>query len=36
MYNEFKIQRFLDGNNGYMFTSDFLKLNISKPLIKKT
>lgn len=35
MKNESKIQRFLDGNNGYMSTSDFLKLNISKPLIKK-
>ncbi len=35
MKNESKIQRFLDGKNGYMSTSDFLKLNISKPLIKK-
>ena len=30
-----KIKRFLDDNNGYISTSDFLKLNISKPLIKK-
>lgn len=35
MNNESKIKRFLDDNNGYISTSDFLKLNISKPLIKK-
>ncbi len=35
MTNEDKIKQFLDANHGYIFTSDFLKLNISKPLIKK-
>lgn len=35
MTNEDKIKQFLDANHGYMSTSDFLKLNISKPLIKK-
>ena len=33
--NENKIKQFLDANRGYISTSDFLKLNISKPLIKK-
>lgn len=35
MTNEDKIKQFLDTNHGYIYTSDFLKLNISKPLIKK-
>ena len=35
MTNEDKIKQFLDANHGYISTSDFLKLNISKPLIKK-
>lgn len=35
MNNEIKIQNYLDNNHGYMTTSDFLNLNISKPLIKK-
>ena len=35
MTNEYKIKQFLDANHGYISTSDFLKLNISKPLIKK-
>ncbi len=35
MTNEDKIKKFLDANHGYISTSDFLKLNISKPLIKK-
>lgn len=35
MTNENKIKQFLDANHGYISTSDFLKLNISKPLIKK-
>ena len=35
MTNENKIKQFLDANRGYISTSDFLKLNISKPLIKK-
>lgn len=35
MDNETKIQNYLDNNHGYMTTSDFLNLNISKPLIKK-
>lgn len=35
MDNETKIKQFLDANHGYISTSDFLKLNISKPLIKK-
>ena len=35
MTNENKIKQFLDANCGYISTSDFLKLNISKPLIKK-
>lgn len=35
MDNENKIKKFLDSNHGYILTSDFLKLNISKPLIKK-
>lgn len=34
MTNENKIKQFLDANRGYISTSDFLKLNISKPLIK--
>ena len=35
MDNEIKIKNFLDSNHGYILTSDFLDLNISKPLIKK-
>lgn len=35
MDNELKIKEFLKNNSGYISTSDFLKLNISKPLIKK-
>ncbi len=35
MNNETKIQNFLDNNHGYISTSDFLDLNISKPMIKK-
>lgn len=35
MDNETKIKNYLDNNYGYMTTSDFLNLNISKPLIKK-
>lgn len=35
MTNEDKIKQFLNANYGYISTSDFLKLNISKPLIKK-
>ena len=35
MTNEDKIKQFLDTNHGYISTSDFLRLNISKPLIKK-
>ena len=35
MTNENKIKQFLDANRGYISTSDFVKLNISKPLIKK-
>ena len=35
MDNETKIKKFLDSNYGYITTSDFLSLNISKPLIKK-
>ena len=35
MTNEDKIKQFLDTNHGYISTSDFLKLNISKPLLKK-
>ena len=35
MTNEDKIKQFLVANHGYISTSDFLKLNISKPLIKK-
>ena len=35
MTNEDKIKQFLDANHGYISTSDFLRLNISKPLIKK-
>lgn len=35
MNNEAKIQQFLDNNHGYISTSDFLNLNISKPMIKK-
>ncbi len=35
MTNENKIKQFLDANRGYISTSDFLKLNISKPLKKK-
>lgn len=33
--NEDKIKQFLDINHGYISTSHFLKLNITKPLIKK-
>ena len=32
MNNEAKIQQFLDNNRGYISTSDFLDLNISKPM----
>lgn len=32
---ELKIQNFMNQNYGYIATSDFIKLNISKPLIKK-
>lgn len=35
MNNEAKIQQFLDNNRGYISTSDFLDLSISKPMIKK-
>ena len=35
MDNETKIKNFLNSNHGYILTSDFLNLNISKPLIKK-
>ena len=35
MDNKIKIKNFLDSNHGYILTSDFLYLNISKPLIKK-
>lgn len=35
MTNEDKIKQFLGTNHGYISTSDFLRLNISKPLIKK-
>ena len=35
MDNEIKIKNFLNSNHGYILTSDFLYLNISKPLIKK-
>lgn len=35
MTNEDKIKQFLNTNHGYISTSDFLRLNISKPLIKK-
>ena len=35
MMNEQKIKIFLNNNNGYITTSDFLKLGISKPLIQK-
>lgn len=35
MNNEVKIQQFLDNNHGYISTSDFLDLDISKPMIKK-
>ena len=35
MDNEIKIKNFLNSNHGYILTSDFLDLNISKPLIKK-
>lgn len=35
MDNELKIKEFLKNNSGYISTSDFLKLKISKPLIKK-
>lgn len=35
MTNEDKIKQFLGTNHGYISTSDFLILNISKPLIKK-
>lgn len=35
MRNEEKIMEFLKNNNGYISTFDFLKMNISKPLIKE-
>ena len=35
MTNENKIKQFLDANRGYISTSDFLKLNISKTINKK-
>ena len=35
MDNEIKIKNFLNSNHGYILTSDFLNLNISKSLIKK-
>ena len=35
MDNELKIKDFLKNNYNYISTADFLKLNISKPLIKK-
>lgn len=35
MDNELKIKDFLNNNYNYISTADFLKLNISKPLIKK-
>ena len=35
MNNETKIREFLKNNYGYITTSDFLNLSISKPLIKK-
>lgn len=35
MNNETKIQQFLDNNHGYISTSEFLNLNISKPMIKR-
>lgn len=35
MINDDKIKQFLYTNHVYISTSDFLKFNISKPLIKK-
>lgn len=35
MNYETKIQEFMNENHGYIATSDFIKMNISKPLIKK-
>lgn len=35
MDNSTKVKNFLDNNRGYISTSDFLNLNISKPTIKK-
>ena len=35
MSNEDKIKQYLEGNHGYISTSKFLELGISKPLIKK-
>ena len=34
MNNETKIQQFLDNNHGYISTSEFLNLNIIKPMKK--